>query len=74
MTMVTSYANIKTTLASIMNYNVISGNSLFKFYYSPLPNCRRPTLIQNGPQKGRATLKNVATLIRAKRENFVADA
>ena len=42
--------------------------------YSPLSNCSRSTRIQSGPQKGRATLKNVATLIRAKREKKVADA
>ena len=42
--------------------------------YSPVGNCRRPTLIQNGSQISGAMLKNSATLIRAKRENFVADA
>ena len=42
--------------------------------YSPIGNCRRPTLIQNGPPIGGATLKNSATLISSAPCRGVVDA
>ena len=43
-------------------------------HYSPLRNCRRPTLIQNGAQNGPATLKNSPTLISSAPRRDVCDA
>ena len=45
-----------------------------EIYYSSIRNCHRPTLIQNGPQIGSATLKNSPTLFSSAPCRDVCDA
>ena len=55
-------------------HDTLSSDIILPIYYSSLGNCRRPTLIQNGPQIGSATLKNCTTLISSAPRRDVCDA